>query len=61
MQIHLNVCEIQLNQTLKNSEKIKNSVSMEETVDGHLWSDVEFLSFSEFFDVSLNRISSGFK
>ena len=42
MQIHLNVCEIQLNRTLKNSEKLKNSVSMEETVDGHLWSDVEF-------------------
>ena len=61
MQIHLNLCEIQLNQTLENLEKLKNSVWMEETVDGHLLSDVEFLNFSEFFDVSLNRISSGFK
>ena len=34
------LCKICLNQTLKNSEKLTNSVWMEEIVGGHLLTDV---------------------
>ena len=41
--IHLNPCKIWLNQTLKSLQNIKNSIKMEETIDGHLLSYIILL------------------
>ena len=42
--IHLNPCEIRLNQAPENSKKIKNSLWMQEIVDGYLLSDIMLLA-----------------